>query len=392
MKSNTRTISTQQVSRLYAAAQDRGRVAGYTHGFYRYPARFSPTFAAAAIECYSDHGDLVVDPYMGGGTTVVEALALGRRVVGNDLNSLAAFIAKVKTTPLTRGETAAAMQWAQDIVPALSYRASGRSLDKIMLSAKTKNLSIVRARFIKKAVAGAINSLDQLPSPNSQNFIRCALLRVGQWALDGRATHTTVSAFRDRLQQEICGMLDSLDCWTQAARSHGRISRVISNRDATDLPSLNIFCQRKERASLIVTSPPYPCIHILYHRWQVDGRRETPAPYWIANCNDGQGASFYNFGGRQDPEATAYFERSLKTLCAIRQVIADGGHMVQLVAFAEPLVQLKRYLANMEAAGFAEITPLGLRSWREVPSRRWHAALRGKTAGSNEVILIHRAV
>jgi tRNA G10 N-methylase Trm11 len=33
---------------------------------------------------------LVLDPYMGGGTTLVEALIAGRNVVGNDLNSLAA--------------------------------------------------------------------------------------------------------------------------------------------------------------------------------------------------------------------------------------------------------------------------------------------------------------
>ena len=84
---------------LNAAAADRSRVSGFTHNFYRYPARFSPTFAAAAIHCFSKPGDVVMDPYMGGGTTIVEAMAQGRRVVGNDLNSLAVFVAKVKTTP-----------------------------------------------------------------------------------------------------------------------------------------------------------------------------------------------------------------------------------------------------------------------------------------------------
>lgn len=33
---------------------------------------------------------------------------------------------------------------------------------------------------------------------------------------------------------------------------------------------------------LILTSPPYPGVHVLYHRWQVQGRKETPAPFWIA--------------------------------------------------------------------------------------------------------------
>ena len=50
-------------------------VAGLTHNFYRYPARFSPEFAKQAILAFSKPDDLVLDPFMGGGTTLVEALA-----------------------------------------------------------------------------------------------------------------------------------------------------------------------------------------------------------------------------------------------------------------------------------------------------------------------------
>lgn len=73
---------------LAEAAIDRTPVSGWTHNFYRYPARFSPKFAAAAIELFSKPGDLVLDPYMGGGTAIVEGVAAGRHMVGNDLNAL----------------------------------------------------------------------------------------------------------------------------------------------------------------------------------------------------------------------------------------------------------------------------------------------------------------
>jgi DNA modification methylase len=86
---------------LAEAARDTSPVSGLTHNFYRYPARFAPGFASAAIRCLSQPSDLVLDPYMGGGTTVVESMAAGRSVVGNDLNSLAAFIARVKITGLS---------------------------------------------------------------------------------------------------------------------------------------------------------------------------------------------------------------------------------------------------------------------------------------------------
>jgi DNA modification methylase len=76
-------------------------VSGLTHGFYKYPARFSPVFARAVIEIFTKPGDLVLDPYVGGGTTLVEARALGREAVGIDISALAEFVANVKCTVLS---------------------------------------------------------------------------------------------------------------------------------------------------------------------------------------------------------------------------------------------------------------------------------------------------
>src|SRR2546423_12836577 len=100
-------LTARAFSALAEAAMDKKPVTGWTHNFYRYPARFSPRFAAAAIDCFSRPGDLVADPYMGGGTSVVEGVAAGRHVVGNDLNSLATFITKVKITSLAASEVTA---------------------------------------------------------------------------------------------------------------------------------------------------------------------------------------------------------------------------------------------------------------------------------------------
>src|SRR5690348_14004261 len=110
------------MSSLTEAALDREHVSGWTHNFYRYPARFSPRFAAAAIEIFSRPGDLVVDPYMGGGTAVVEGVVAGRHVVGNDLNSLATFVTRVKVTTLAKSEARAVREWVTREVPTFKYR------------------------------------------------------------------------------------------------------------------------------------------------------------------------------------------------------------------------------------------------------------------------------
>jgi len=58
-------------------------------------------------EFYKDHSDdpdtndkVILDPFMGGGTTVVEALRLGCRVIGIDLNPVAWFIVKTEIEPV----------------------------------------------------------------------------------------------------------------------------------------------------------------------------------------------------------------------------------------------------------------------------------------------------
>jgi len=58
-------------------------------------------------EFYKDHSNdpdttdkVILDPFMGGGTTVVEALRLGCRVIGIDLNPIAWFIVKTATEPV----------------------------------------------------------------------------------------------------------------------------------------------------------------------------------------------------------------------------------------------------------------------------------------------------
>ncbi len=85
------------------------------------PALLSLVLRCAAIKVFSKPGELVLDPYMGGATTLVEGLAEGRDVVGNDLNSLAAFIARVKITPLRQPDVKVVKTWLKKVVPHLGF-------------------------------------------------------------------------------------------------------------------------------------------------------------------------------------------------------------------------------------------------------------------------------
>ena len=72
----------------------------YTHGLHTYPAMFIPQVARRLLLSYSKNGDVVCDIFCGSGTALIESKLLGRNSFGIDLNPLAIFLAKVKTTPL----------------------------------------------------------------------------------------------------------------------------------------------------------------------------------------------------------------------------------------------------------------------------------------------------
>lgn len=371
------------------AALDRSPVSGLTHRFYRYPARFSPQFAAAAIEAFSKPGDLVLDPYMGGGTTVVEAMIRGRYAVGCDLNSLAVFVARAKTARLSEADVEALKRWADNTVPALSYWLTPDDIDDFICERRTKNLTLPEARPIKKVLALAVRSLSAF-STEAECLARCALLNTGQWALNGRTRQPTLTQFRDHLRTTVHEMLEGAQALGDSVK-HQFTQPVLIDDSAARLEQ-HIPFVNGARAGLVVTSPPYPGIHMLYHRWQVDGRHESPAPYWLAQCNDGHGASFYNFAYRSEEAADRYFAESLRTLTGIRRVMREGALFVQLIAFANPKHHLRRYLANMEDAGFNEVRGGKRRLWRNVPGRKWHATLKGTLPSAREVVLVHETV
>jgi DNA modification methylase len=380
------------------SAKDSKRISGFTHNYYKYPACFSPVFVSTAIKLFSKPGGLVLDPYMGGGTTIVEAMAAGRNAVGTDLNSLSVFVTGVKTTLLNASDRKNIIRWLEQELSNLSYHTQSDDVDNLIKDKRTKNLNLLSARFIKKLIAAAIVSIESLENHRTKDFIRCAILKTGQWAIDSRRASPSLADFREKLKENIYQMLEGMKEFNQCIKIQDKQPyRKLMELNASYIDQAFIFSKRNLKVDLVVTSPPYPGIHILYHRWQIDGRRETPAPYWIAECNDGQGDSYYNFGNRQEINLNTYFETSLNTLKSIRRVMRKGAFIVQMLAFSKPNEHLPRYLSNMQIAGFDEV-PLPQisattdeRIWRNVPNRRWHAALKGNTASSKEVVLIHKA-
>jgi hypothetical protein len=75
-----------------------------THGMHSYAAKCPPQLARYAIETYSHPGDVVLDPMVGSGTTLVETHLSGRHGIGIDIDPLSCLIARVKSTVISDHE------------------------------------------------------------------------------------------------------------------------------------------------------------------------------------------------------------------------------------------------------------------------------------------------
>ena len=189
------------------------RVEGFTHNFYRYPARFSPRFVRFVLDYYTKPGDFVLDPFMGGGTTIVEAAASGRRAIGSDINELAQFVAKAKTTPLSPQDVCEVRDWVRQVCSRdyglLAYCPHDES--------PIRNMPIQLFPFFDEATRWA----RKLQFSRRRQFARCALIGVGQWALDARKSIPSSTELADQLQLTVEKMLEGLDALVSMARSKG---------------------------------------------------------------------------------------------------------------------------------------------------------------------------
>ena len=187
--------------------------------------------------------------------------------------------------------------------------------------------------------------------------------------------------------------------WSQHAigrasrRTKSPARRVLLNRSAVGLDHDARMNAVRGKPRLVFTSPPYPGVHVLYHRWQYRGRKETDAPYRIANVTDGSGLSYYCGGSRTATGLNNYFTMIADAFSAVARVMHRDGVVVQIVGFSDLQTQLPRYISAMDDAGFEEVRLNGPRSHRLRRRVREPQVVReaqGDVDASTELLLVHR--
>jgi DNA modification methylase len=389
------------VNEIIRGSLNTKRINGKTHTFYRYPAAFSPVFAETIIQNLSKPGDLILDPFVGGGTSAVEAFALQRKFYGIDVNPLSVLVSKVKTTILSNKKIVFIKKFNEKIINTKINFKSKRRKNHNNLSNyfNTKNFSNDEIRKINQIKSGLEQyhfGINKIKDIAVRNFLICLLLRTTKNILDNVRPIGSFKKFKidlvnncNRMLSDMVDFEKELEINKSIYGSHDKVK--ILKSDILKLRKINSL--KKGKIKLILTSPPYPGINISYNRWQLHGRRDTKLPYWIMNTKAPVFTKL-NYKHGKKRELNDYYQNMTKVFRNLRPYCSSSCLIVKLLSFRNKIKEFRMYREAMDKAGLEEIKILKKgdgRLWRTVPKRRWQVRYSKKKLKSNkEVLLVYK--
>lgn len=241
------------------------------HSVHPYPAKFIPQIPRRLIELFHP-GDtsIVLDPFCGSGTTLVEAINLGLDGWGIDLNPIACLTSRVKTTPLPpnivnecgkRVVRKAKEQFVIDAVqlPTIPNVDHWFKQDvQKALAILTEQINRIEPLSIREALQVALSSIIVQVS-NQEGDTRYAAIEKD---VSGGDVFARFEKAVDNLSKAVASLSENLfQSLGHATVLNSDILTIMPN----DLPS---------NVGLVITSPPYPNAYEywLYHKYRM---------YWL---------------------------------------------------------------------------------------------------------------
>lgn len=229
------------------------RAPALTHGLHRFPAKFIPRIPGWVLDEFASQTDVVLDPFCGSGTTLVEALLRSRQAIGIDCDPLACLISRAKTScvsPSRIGQLGVQLQknW-RELAPSL--------IPPMPDLTNFGHWYSESAWGDLQSLLTAIRALDA--SLEERDFLLCVFSSILRWVsnADDQTQKTYVSGtlkknppdveplFRRAFEKALAG-LEEL-----SLLRHPSASASVIEGDAAEikLPAHSV--------DLIVTSPPY---------------------------------------------------------------------------------------------------------------------------------------
>jgi SAM-dependent methyltransferase len=346
----------------------------FTHGFHSYPARMHPETASRALDAFA--APRIFDPFVGSGTTALEAVRRGMRFTGCDVSNVALEIAWARTRVLPIEDCRR--------LESAGHRIAGRGLAEQDRFIDFPDWARAEREWYSPHTLREVCLLKSLIEGEREETVRRLLVtvlssvvvRLSRQASDSvarpdrdfrpRPRGAAFRAFRDRVR-ELAGMLRSLgsDLRGRGVRFVAPDLRKADSRGEV-LPPLS--------ADLVLTSPPYAGTY--------DYARHQARRYPLF----GGGEDFvrgHEIGARR--EAGRGYREDMEA--AFRQMVralVPGGHILLLLGDGtvegKPLAA-DRLIGDLAARTGARVLASASqtrRDWSGGPTRREHLILARK--------------
>ena len=232
-----------------------------SHALHAFAAKFPPQLPRVFIRGLTKPGDIVLDPMMGSGTTIVEALTERRRTVGFDIDPLSVRLVQAKTLPLDIDEVSVKGRVVVNV--ALKHMRDASSLDQELESFFDENtkkfIDYWFLDFTQRELMALVLAIQQIDNIVIRRFMELTFSSIivtksGGVSIARDLAHTrphrdgtkvpknAIEQFSIRLRKNLMGMAQ-LDADTRRP--------LVSFGDAKRIPLAS------NSINLIVTSPPY---------------------------------------------------------------------------------------------------------------------------------------
>jgi hypothetical protein len=255
-------LSAQLAAAVRAA--DAADADDLTHGFHTYPARMHPVLARELIRVFTAPGDLVLDPFCGSGTVLVEALVAGCKPQGVDLNPLALRISAVHCELRASGCRARFMRAVSALRLASEERVQAREKPEHVIDRLPREVRSAYDPHVMLELAGLLEEIERVEHDADRRALELLfsslLVKFSRRRADTSPHETQkrirkglVSEFFERKGRELVQRWEALYDTAHDGGGEPYPARLVCG-DARELPAL---LGSRFHADLVLTSPPY---------------------------------------------------------------------------------------------------------------------------------------
>jgi DNA modification methylase len=225
-----------------------------THGYHRYPAKFIPQIVSRLVDKYSRVGELVVDPFGGCGTTLVESKVMGRPSLAVDINPVAVLITKAKITAIDPIKLEKELASLQKQLATYSEYTKVKAPDHERIDYWFKPEDKRRLAFI-------LAEISKMKDQDVQDFFFCGFSNIlKNCSIWLQKSNKPTRDFEKQPSEPIKTFLRQIK---MMLRGNSRLFELLSGKGYLKVSS-KVICTdarkvptKDNSVSLIVTSPPY---------------------------------------------------------------------------------------------------------------------------------------